>query len=62
MHQQTTKSIKVSNPSFTQFTMLGFVGNKFLFETNLILKARTKLIKPVNFFNVKCITFEFIQE
>ena len=42
--------------------MLGFVGNKFLFETNLILKARTKLIKVVNFFNVKCITFEFIQE
>ena len=62
MHLQTTKSIKVSNPIFTQFTMLGFEGNKFLFATNLILKARTKLIKVVNFFNVKCIPFEFISE
>ena len=37
MHLEKTKSIKVSNRIFTQFTMLGFVGNKFLFATNLIL-------------------------
>ena len=57
MHLQTTKSIKVANPIFLQFTMQGFVWNKFLFATKFILKARTKLIKPVNFFNVKCIWF-----